>query len=176
MSSRVTRCASVLCLLILTAVAARAEDQALPVDPQVKMGTLPNKLTYWIRAHKTPPGKVNIWMHVGSGSINEEDNQRGLAHFLEHMAFNGSTNFAEGTLVKYFESLGLQFGRDQNAFTSFDQTTYKLTLPDTKTETLQKGMQCLADFGFRLRFEEVGDGGDVAHGICPAQRCAKVVE
>jgi zinc protease len=122
----------------------------LPIDPSVKMGTLPNKLSYWIRAHKTPPGKVNLWLHIGSGSINEDDNQRGLAHFLEHMAFNGSANFAAGTLVKYFESLGLRFGQDQNAFTSFDQTTYKLTLPDTKPETIQKGMTCLADFGYRL--------------------------
>ena len=134
-----------------TANAANADwNDPLPVDPNVKMGVLPNKFSYWIRAHKTPPGKVNIWLHVGSGSINEDDNQRGLAHFLEHMAFNGSANFAAGTLVKYFEALGLRFGQDQNAFTYFDQTTYKLTLPDTKPETIQKGLTCLADFGYRL--------------------------
>ena len=157
MKLRVSRCLSVISLIafaISFALPASAADvdpaTPLAVDPHVKMGTLPNKMNYWIRAHKTPPGKVNIWMHVGSGSINEDDNQRGLAHFLEHMAFNGSEHFAAGTLVKYFESLGLQFGRDQNAFTSFDQTTYKLTLPDTKPETLEKGLQCLADFGYRL--------------------------
>ncbi|HYF48315.1 MAG TPA: pitrilysin family protein [Planctomycetota bacterium] len=122
----------------------------LPVDPAIKMGTLPNGLRYWIRKHATPPGKVGAYLHVSSGSINEEDNQRGLAHFLEHMAFNGSENFAPGTLVKYFESIGLRFGQHQNAFTSFDQTTYILSLPDTKEETVDKGLLCLADFAFRM--------------------------
>ncbi|HYG78695.1 MAG TPA: insulinase family protein [Planctomycetota bacterium] len=122
----------------------------LPVDPNIKMGQLPNGMKYWVRAHKTPPGKVGIWMHISSGSINEADNQRGLAHYLEHLAFNGSENFPAGTLVKYFESIGLRFGQHQNAFTSFDQTTYILSLPNTKPETLGKGLQCLADMGFRM--------------------------
>ncbi|MFH0940193.1 MAG: insulinase family protein, partial [Planctomycetota bacterium] len=122
----------------------------LPVDPNIKMGALPNGMNYWIRAHKTPPGKINAWLHVNSGSLNEDDNQRGLAHFLEHMAFNGSENFPPGTLVKYFESIGLRFGHDQNAFTGFDQTTYILSLPDIKPETLNKGLQYLADVAFRI--------------------------
>ncbi len=137
--------------------AARAADPdlkaPLPVDPTIKMSTLPNGMNYWIRAHKTPPGKVSIYLHVGSGSINEEDDQRGLAHFLEHMAFNGSANFPAGTLVKYFESIGLRFGQHQNAFTSFDQTTYSITLPNTTDETIGKGLQCLADFAFRMSLD-----------------------
>ncbi len=125
-------------------------EKLLPVDPKVKMGTLPNDLNFWLRSHQTPPGKVGIWLHVSSGSINEENDQRGLAHFLEHMAFNGSANFPPGTLVKFFESLGLRFGQHQNAFTSFNQTTYTLALPDTKAETLDQGFLCLADYAFRL--------------------------
>jgi zinc protease len=122
----------------------------LPVDPAVRMVELSNGLKCWVRANKTPPGKVGIWMHVGSGSVNEDDDQRGLAHFVEHLAFDGSANFPPGTLVKYFESIGLRFGNDQNAFTGFDETTYVLTLPDTKEETIRKGLLCMADFAFRL--------------------------
>lgn len=122
----------------------------LPFDPSIEMGVLPNGMNFWIRAHKTPPGKVSMWLHVQTGSINEDENQRGLAHFLEHMAFNGSEHFPAGTLVKYFESLGLRFGADQNASTSFDHTKYILSMPNTKDETVSKGLQCLADFAFRM--------------------------
>lgn len=122
----------------------------LPVDPNVKMIELPNGLTCWIRAHSTPPNRMGVWLHVGSGSMNEEDEERGLAHFLEHMAFRGSENFPPGTLVKYFESIGLTFGHHQNAFTGFDQTTFVLTLPNTEEETLRKGLLCMADFAHRL--------------------------
>ena len=75
-----------------------------------------------------------------SGSLNEKDNQRGIAHYLEHMAFNGSQNFAPGSVVDFFQSMGLTFGRDQNAFTSFDQTVFQLSFPDTKPETIEKGI------------------------------------
>jgi len=148
-------------LLILAAVSLAAEkqpatpaginlQQPLPVDPNVVIGKLPNGMRYWIRQHKTPPGKIGIWLHVGSGSLNEEENQRGLAHFLEHMAFNGSEHYPPGTLIRYYESIGLRFGQHQNAFTSFDQTTYVLSLPDTKEETIRKGLETLADFAFRM--------------------------
>ncbi|MCM8529581.1 MAG: insulinase family protein, partial [Lentisphaeraceae bacterium] len=125
-------------------------SKKLPVDPTLYQNTLPNGLRYIIKENKTPPGKVEMYLHVGSGSIDEEDNQQGLAHFLEHMAFNGSKNFPAGKLIKYFESMGLTFGMHQNAFTSFDQTTYILSLPNTKEETLDKGLLCLSDFAFRL--------------------------
>jgi zinc protease len=122
----------------------------LPVDPKLTVLKLPNGMNAWFVFHQRPPGKISLWLHVASGSINEEDNQRGLAHFLEHLAFDGSANFPPGTLVKYFESLGLRFGNDQNAFTSYTQTTYTLTLPDTKEETMDKGLLCLSDYAFRL--------------------------
>lgn len=144
----------VLSVAALQARALRAAEldlsAPLPVDPAVRIVKLPNGLQCWLRANKTPPGKVGIWMHVGSGSVNEDDDQRGLAHFVEHLAFDGSANFPPGTLVKYFESIGLTFGNDQNAFTGFDETTYVLTLPDTTEETIRKGLLCMADFAFRL--------------------------
>ncbi|MCI0413399.1 insulinase family protein [bacterium] len=142
-----------LVFLILTSYAFAQEtnlQQALPVDPNVRIGKLENGLEYWIRSHKTPPGKIGMWLHVGSGSLNEEENQRGLAHFLEHMAFNGTEHYPPGTLIKYYESIGLKFGRHQNAFTSFDQTTYLLSLPDTKEETVRNGLETFADYAFRI--------------------------
>ena len=129
-----------------------AEDlkKKLPVDPTIQMTTLDNGLNVIIKENKTPPGKIEMYLHIDSGSIDEEDNQQGLAHFLEHMAFNGSKNFPAGSLVKYFESLGLTFGMHQNAFTGFDQTTYILSLPNVETETIDKGFLCLSDFAYRL--------------------------
>lgn len=137
-------------LLVCTAFAQTDLQQQLPVDPNVYFGKLSNGFQYWLRRHQTPPGKISLWLHVDSGSLNEEENQRGIAHFLEHMAFNGTENYPPGTLVKYFESIGMRFGQHQNAFTSFDQTTYTMSLPDTKEETIQKGLLTLADFAFRI--------------------------
>ena len=89
----------------------------LPVDVRLeRMSGLPNGMQYWIRPHAMPAGKVTILMHISSGSLNEEENQRGLAHFLEHMAFNGSKHFPPGEVVKFFESMGMRFGQHQNAF------------------------------------------------------------
>jgi zinc protease len=134
--------------------AAEALHVPLPTDPAVHMGRLDHGVAYWVRSHATPPGKVTFWMHVHTGSVNEADGQEGIAHYLEHMAFNGTQNFPPGELIKYFESIGLRFGQHQNAFTSFDQTTYSITLPDTKVETLDKGLLFLADVAFRMLLTE----------------------
>ncbi|PON15839.1 hypothetical protein C2W62_21665 [Candidatus Entotheonella serta] len=129
----------------------------LPVDPAIHIGRLDNGVTYWIRQHATPPGKISFWLHVASGSVNEIDGQEGIAHFLEHLAFNGTTHFPPGKLVQYFESIGLRFGQHQNAFTGFNQTTYTLTLPNTETDTIDKGLLYLSDvaFGMLLAPEEI---------------------
>jgi hypothetical protein len=126
-SARRTRAPlAALLLLAVGALVARAGEAdlsaPLPVDPHVRIERLANGLECWVRPHGTPPNRVAIWLHVGSGSINEAEDQRGLAHFLEHLAFNGSEHFPPGELVRYFESIGLTFGRHQNAFTGFDQT------------------------------------------------------
>jgi len=130
--------------------AAPAFAQNLPNDPRLVTGELANGLSYIVMRHATPPTRAAVWMHVSSGSLNETEAQRGLAHFLEHMAFNGSENFPPGSVVPYFESLGLTFGRHQNAFTSFDQTTYQLSLPDNTAETLSKGLLFFSDINSRL--------------------------
>src|SRR5215813_2681095 len=138
--------------LASTCIAVAEEAEApLPTDPAVRIGTLANGVSYWVRSHATPPGKITLWMRVGTGSLNEEDGQEGLAHYLEHMAFKGTEHFPAGELVSYFESIGLRFGQHQNAFTSFDQTTYTLSLPNTRPETLDKGLLYLADIAFRMR-------------------------
>ena len=145
--------AGVILLGLLLSVGTTAEldlDASLPVDPAVQRGTLDNGMAYWVRSHATPPGKVAFWLQVSTGSLNERDGQEGMAHFLEHMAFNGSENFPPGQLLPYFESIGLRFGQHQNAFTSLDQTTYILTLPDTKEETIDKGLLYLSDVAFRM--------------------------
>ncbi|MBY0112112.1 MAG: insulinase family protein [Phycisphaerales bacterium] len=139
---------AVAALFCLCAMGVRA--QPLPSDPSLVTGELDNGLRYIIRKHAVPPGRATIWVHIHSGSLNETDQQRGLAHYLEHMAFNGSANFAPGTLVPFFQSLGMQFGRDQNAFTNSEQTTYQLSLPDTKDETLTKGFTFFADVVGRM--------------------------
>ena len=124
--------------------------ELLPTDLALVTGTLANGLRYIVSRNQNPPDRVAIWLHVASGSLNESEDTRGLAHYLEHMAFNGSSNFPPGSLVPFFQSLGMTFGRDQNAFTSFDQTVYVLALPDTKPATLDRGLLYLSDVAFRM--------------------------
>src|SRR5215510_1807675 len=139
------------CLASSCIAVAEEAEAPLPVDPAVGIGTVANGATNWVRSHATPPGKITLWMRVGTGSLNEEDGQEGLAHYLEHMAFKGTEHFPAGELISYFESIGLRFGQHQNAFTGFDQTTYTLSLPDTRPETLDKGLLYLADIASRMR-------------------------
>jgi zinc protease len=139
-----------LALALALSAAARLTAQPLPSDPRLDTGVLDNGLHYIILRHDNPPGRAAAWLHVSSGSLNETDEQRGIAHYLEHMAFNGSKNFAPGTVINFFQSMGMSFGRDQNAFTSFDQTTFQLSLPDNQPETLGKGLLFLSDVAMRL--------------------------
>ncbi len=129
------------------------EERPLPSHPDLVTGTLDNGLSYIIKQHQNPPGRASVRLHISSGSLNETDAQRGIAHYLEHMAFNGSKNFPPGELIPFFESLGLTFGRHQNAFTSFDQTVYMLDLPETSEQMLNKGMTFFADVLGRLNLD-----------------------
>jgi zinc protease len=126
----------------------------LPTDSRMVTGTLDNGLSYIVMKHSNPPGRANMYIHVSTGSLNETDQQRGLAHFLEHLAFNGSENFPAGTVVDFFQSMGLTFGQHQNAFTSFDQTAYILSFPDNKQETIARGMKFFGDVSGRLLLAE----------------------
>jgi len=127
-----------------------ALGQPLPTDPSLVMGRLDNGLKYVVRQHAVPPGRATVWVRMDTGSLNETDRQRGIAHYLEHMAFNGSENFPPGSVVPYFQSLGMTFGRDQNAYTNMQETVYQLSLPDTKPQTLNRGMTFFADIVGRL--------------------------
>ncbi len=123
----------------------------LPTDPRLVTGVLDNGLRYFVMKNSNPPGRVSMRLHISTGSLNETEQQRGIAHFLEHMAFNGSENFAPGTVINFFQSMGMQFGRDQNASTGFDRTMYMLDLPDVKPETLAKGTLFFSDVASRLK-------------------------
>lgn len=118
----------------------------LPVDPAVKWGQLKNGLRYALLPNHEPKGRASLRFTIAAGSLHETENQRGLAHFLEHMAFNGSAHFPAGTLVEYFQRLGMSFGGDTNASTGFDRTTYLLELPDTKAETFEKAFTLFSDY------------------------------
>ena len=133
----------------LAAVEAPAFAQSasdLKPDPAVRFGKLPNGLRYVLLHNNEPKGRASLRLRVGAGSFNETEDQRGLAHFLEHLAFNGSTHYAPGTLVEFFQRMGMSFGGDTNAFTSFDQTVYMLELPNTTPATLAEGLRVFADY------------------------------
>jgi zinc protease len=140
----------------------------IPSDPTLITGQLDNGLKYIIRPNKNPEARASVWMRIDSGSLNETEKTRGIAHFLEHMAFNGSENFPPGSVINFFQGLGLQFGRDQNAYTSFDETVYQLALPDNKTETLDKALTFMSDVNGRLllRIDEI----DSERGIIQEER------
>ncbi len=118
----------------------------LPVDPNVKVGVLPNGLTYYIRKNEKPEDKVELRLVVNVGSLQENEKQLGLAHFTEHMAFNGTKNFAKNELVSYLQSVGVKFGADLNAYTSFDETVYILPIPSNDPKILNTGLQVLEDW------------------------------
>lgn len=126
-----------------------AADAPLAQDPRLQTGELANGLKWIFRAHDNPPGKLALMLHVKTGSLNETEEQRGLAHFIEHMCFNGTENYAPGKLVPYFESIGMEFGADLNASTGFDATRYTLFLPDTQAGGIDKALQVLSDYAFR---------------------------
>ena len=126
------------------------EHSDLKADPAARFGKLPNGLHYVVLANHEPKERASLRLVVLAGSFHETDDQRGLAHFLEHMAFNGSTHYPPGTIVEFFQRMGMSFGGDTNAYTSFDHTTYMLELPDTKTETLAEGFKVFSDYASGL--------------------------
>ncbi len=130
----------------------------IPVDPAVRTGKLANGLTYYIRNNGYPEHRVNFYIAQRVGSIQENDDQRGLAHFLEHMAFNGSDNFKGNNLIEYLRSIGVEFGSDLNAYTGVDQTVYRIcNVPSARVEALDSCLLILKDWsnGLTLDAEEI---------------------
>jgi zinc protease len=119
---------------------------SMRLDPAVLAGTLPNGLRYYIRHNARPEARVALRLAVAAGSTAEADDQRGLAHFSEHMNFNGSAHFKPEELVAYLEAIGLRFAADANAYTSFDETVYKLDVPTDRDTLLDRGLLALSDF------------------------------
>ncbi|HWA28165.1 MAG TPA: insulinase family protein [Lacunisphaera sp.] len=125
----------------------------LTVDPAIKWGRLDNGLRFALLRNTEPRGRVSARLAIKAGSFNENDNQRGLAHFLEHMAFNGSAHFPKADVIEFFQRLGMNFGGDTNASTGFDRTVYQLELPDTKVTTLRESLTWLSDVAGGILFD-----------------------
>lgn len=150
-------CKSLLMLLFLltqlgTVLAQQSMDAILSPDPSVKIGKLGNGLTYYIRSNKMPENKVELRLVINAGSINEDDDQLGLAHMAEHMAFNGTKNFKKNEIVSFLQDIGVGFGNDLNAYTSFDETVYMLPIPTDKPGNLEKGFQVLEDWAHQVTY------------------------
>jgi zinc protease len=141
--------------LILSLGAAAQSDlsQVIPLDPTVRSGTLPNGIRYYIRKNSRPEKRAEFRLAVNAGSTAEDDNQQGLAHVVEHMAFNGTKNFKKSEIVDYLESVGTKFGAHLNAYTSFDETVYMLQLPTDKEDIVNKGLMILEDWAHNLSFD-----------------------
>lgn len=132
-------------------------DSDIKPDSKVTFGGLDNGMRYAILPNPEPPDRISMRIYLDAGSLMETEEQRGLAHFMEHMAFNGTTHFAAGEMVEYFQRLGMAFGSDTNAHTSYDETVYKLELPKPEEKTIREGMQLLRDYadGMLLSDEEI---------------------
>ncbi len=154
-------------LMLLSAAGAMAQEMpSIPVDKDVKIGHLDNGLTYYIRHNSYPEHVASFYIAQKVGSINEDDNQRGLAHLLEHLAFNGSEHFKGNSLQEYLQSIGVEYGRNLNAYTSIDKTVYYFTdVPTTRITAVDSCMLILKDWsnGITLSQEAIDDERDVVH-------------
>ncbi len=156
-------------LLLLTTVlfaqnSFNLKDQ-LPLDPKVSKGVLENGMTYYVRSNDNPKNRAELFLVVSAGSVEEDDDQQGLAHFSEHMSFNGTKNFPKHELIKYFESIGMEFGPEINAYTSFDETVYNITVPLDSVQYMEKGLQVLYDWACQVTDsdEEINNERGVIH-------------
>lgn len=153
-------------LLLLTGMAPAQEMPAIPVDKDVRIGKLDNGLTYYIRYNNYPEHVANFYIAQRVGSVNENEDQRGLAHLLEHMAFNGTEHFKDNSLQAYLQSIGVEYGRNLNAYTSTDQTVYFFTdVPTTRQSALDSCMLILKDWsnGITLDSKAIDEERDIVH-------------
>lgn len=140
--------------LSLTSLFAQT-GETIPMDPAVRSGVLSNGLRYFIKTNARPEKRVELRLAVNTGSIMEDDDQLGLAHFVEHMAFNGTTHFQKNDLISYLQSAGVKFGAHINAYTSFDETVYMLTLPSDKQDIIHNGFLILEDWAHGITFDSL---------------------
>ncbi len=131
----------------------KSAEAPLPLWAQIRRGVLPNGLTYYVMKHPKPEKRAYLWLAINAGSVQEDDDQRGLAHLIEHMCFNGTKRFPEAAIVNYLESIGMGFGADLNAATEFDSTTYKLSVPTDDKAFVAKGFDILHDWAGDVTFD-----------------------
>lgn len=146
------------CFLLLIISGAYGQDDLktlLPMDPKVRIGTLPNGMKYYIRQNSKPEKRAEFRLAVNAGSTSENDDQQGLAHLVEHMAFNGTVHFRKNELIDYLESVGTKFGAHLNAYTSFDETVYMIQLPTDTEAIVDKGLQILEEWSHNLLFDSL---------------------
>ncbi|MBD1362649.1 insulinase family protein [Mucilaginibacter sp. ZT4R22] len=141
--------------LLFFSAAAIAQEKPLPLDPAVRTGKLANGFSYYIRHNAEPKKRVVFYLANKVGSVLESEDQRGLAHFMEHMSFNGTKHFPKNELVNYLQKSGVRFGADLNAYTSFDETVYQLPLPTDNPELLQKGIAIMRDWAQEATLDPV---------------------
>jgi len=127
--------------------------QAVPVDPRITTGILPNGLRYYIRANRAPRNRAELRLAVNAGSILEDDDQRGLAHMVEHMAFNGTKNFPGNDIIAFMQAIGMRFGAHVNAHTGFDETVYQLQIPTENPRVIDRALLALEDWAHNVTFE-----------------------
>ena len=141
---------------VFSAVSAQISDlnKPIPPDPNIRIGKLDNGMTYYIKANKKPEKRMELRLAVNAGSVCEDDNQQGLAHFMEHMCFNGTKNFPSNKIVDMLEEMGVKFGAELNAYTSFDQTIYMLKVPTDSIEWINRGFQVLEDWSHQVSMDD----------------------
>src|SRR5580704_6081701 len=137
-------------------VASYALSQSMPIDPDVLVGTLPNGLRYYVRANAKPAHRAELRLVVKAGSVLEDNDQLGLAHFVEHMEFEGTRHFPQQGIVDFLSSLGLSIGPDANAATSYDDTQYTLRVPTDVPSVLDRALLVLEDWAQGASFEQRG--------------------
>jgi len=137
------------------AVRAATLDQIVPVDPLITVGTLPNGFRYYIRENRLPQGRAELRLAVKAGSVLEDEDQRGIAHFVEHMAFNGTQHFPGNAVGTFMQSLGVRFGAHVNAHTGFDETVYELQIPTDNPAVVDRSLLILEDFARSVSFDAV---------------------
>ena len=138
---------------LLPSGAAGAQGDLIPLDSAVRTGTLPNGLRYYIRRNTRPEKRLELRLVINAGSVLEDDDQKGLAHFTEHMLFNGTRRFAKNDIVSYLESIGVRFGADLNAYTGFDETVYILPVPTDKPGLVERSFDVLEDWAGGALFD-----------------------
>jgi len=131
-----------------------SEPEQIPMDPKVKIGKLDNGLTYYIRKNSKPQQRAELYLVLKAGSLQENDDQKGLAHFTEHMAFNGTKSFPKNELIDYLQKAGIRFGADLNAYTGFEETVYQLPLPTDDDELFESGFQILSEWARNITFDD----------------------